>query len=75
MAAGALHKLARCWLETHALYRLRYTRPPHEDRTFSRDLCEVRAEAEETVDDLKLKTEPPCIVCEVRTKKRLTIWS
>jgi hypothetical protein len=74
MAAGAIHKLARCWLET-----MRYTGcaiPGRHMKTCVHlccDLCEVRAEAEETVDDLKLKTEPPCVVCEVRTKKRLTI--
>jgi hypothetical protein len=33
-----------------------------------RDLCEVRAGAEETVDDLKLKIETDCVVCEVRAE-------
>jgi uncharacterized protein (DUF1499 family) len=38
-----------------------------------RDLCEVRAEGEETVDDLKLKTETDCVVCEVRPEAEGTV--
>ena len=38
-----------------------------------RDLCEVRDEAKETVDDLKLKTEIDCVVCEVRAETEETV--
>ena len=40
-----------------------------------RDLCEIRAEAKETFDDLKLKTETDCVYVryDMRPKKRLTI--
>jgi len=33
----------------------------------------VRAEAEETVDDLKLKTETDCVVCEVLAEAEETV--
>lgn len=38
-----------------------------------RDLCEVRDEAEETVDDMKLKTERDCVVCEVLAEAEKTV--
>jgi uncharacterized membrane protein YkoI len=38
-----------------------------------RNLCEVRTEAEETVDDLKLKTEAGCAVYEVRAEAKETV--
>jgi hypothetical protein len=53
-----------------------YAIPGHHMKTrlhLCRDLCDVRAEVEETVDDLKLKTETDCVVCKVGAEAAETV--